>query len=182
VLDGHRHNDQLLLVTVPTIRTLVPEDWPQVEAIYREGIGTGHATFESHPPSWDDFDSSKFPHQRLVAVTENVVVGWAAASPTSTRDVYRGVAEHSIYIAAHARGRGIGDSLLSALIESTEAAGMWTLQSAIFPENTSSLRLHEHHGFRIVGRRERIAQMNHGPLAGAWRDVYLVERRSTLIS
>ncbi|MCU1405755.1 MAG: N-acetyltransferase [Glaciihabitans sp.] len=160
------------------IRALTASDWPQVEAIYREGISTGHATFEPEPPSWETFDLGKLPGQRLVAVEDDTVLGWAAASPTSTREVYRGVAEHSVYVAESARGRGIGDALLGALITSTEAAGIWTLQSGIFPENVGSLTLHVSHGFRVVGTRERIALMTYGPLAGTWRDVYLVERRS----
>jgi phosphinothricin acetyltransferase len=110
------------------------------------------------------------------------VLGWAAASPVSSREVYRGVAEHSVYVASAARGRGIGGELLAALIESSEAAGIWTLQSGIFPENLGSLALHEAHGFRIVGRRERIALMSYGPMAGLWRDVLLVERRSSSVS
>ena len=168
----------MLRVNTPTIRPLAAEDWPRVEEIYREGISTGHATFESHPPSWADFDASRHPVLRLVAVDGDEVLGWAAASPTSSRPVYRGVVEHSIYVSAAARGRGLGDALLAALIESAEAAGVWTLQAGIFPENTTSLHLHARHGFRIVGRRERLALMGYGPLAGIWRDVYLVERRS----
>ena len=161
-----------------TVRRLTPDDWPSVEAIYSEGIDTGHATFEPHPPSWGDFDGSKYPDLRLVAVDGDVVVGWAAASPTSARPVYRGVAEHSVYVSRSARGRRLGGALLAALVESAEAAGVWTLQSGIFPENIASLQLHARQGFRIVGRRERLALMTYGPLAGLWRDVYLVERRS----
>jgi L-amino acid N-acyltransferase YncA len=160
------------------IEVLKEKHWLAVEAIYREGIATGHATFEAEPPSWEQFDAGKLPDQRLVAVENGTVLGWAAASATSSREVYRGVAEHSVYVAAAARGRGIGRDLLAALIESTEAAGIWTLQSGIFPENLGSLALHDALGFRIVGRRERIALMPYGPMAGLWRDVLLVERRA----
>lgn len=165
-------------MTRPAIRALAATDWTQIEAIYREGIETGHATFEPRPPTWDDFDSSKHPHHRFAAIDGDTILGWAAASPTSTRDVYRGVAEHSVYVAAAARGKGVGHLLLDALIDSTEAAGIWTLQSGIFPENNASLELHGKHGFRVVGHRERLALMSYGPLAGVWRDVYLVERRA----
>ena len=160
------------------IARLEPSHWLAVEAIYREGIATGHATFEPEPPSWSSFDAAKLPNQRLVAVEEGTVLGWAAASPVSSREVYRGVAEHSVYVATAARGRGIGRALLAALIESSEAAGIWTLQSGIFPENLGSLALHETLGFRVVGRRERLALMSYGPMAGVWRDVLLVERRA----
>ena len=160
------------------IERLDETHWPAVEAIYREGIATGHATFEALPPSWEQFDLGKLPDQRLVAVENGTAVGWAAASATSSREVYRGVAEHSVYVAAAARGRGIGRDLLAALIESTEAAGIWTLQSGIFPENLGSLALHDALGFRVVGRRERLARMAYGPMAGLWRDVLLVERRA----
>jgi phosphinothricin acetyltransferase len=161
-----------------SIEPLQPAHWSGVEQVYREGIATGHATFETEPPSWESFDSGKLPEQRLVALDGDEVLGWAAASPTSTRDVYRGVVEHSVYVASAARGQGIGHALLAALIESAEAAGIWTLQSGVFPENTGSLALHAAHGFRIVGRRERVGQMGYGPLVGQWRDVLLIERRS----
>ena len=151
-------------------------DWPAVEAIYAEGIATGNATFEEHPPSWESFDTGKLPDHRLV-FDDGEVHGWAAVSPTSAREVYRGVVEHSVYVSADARGRGIGAQLLAALVESCEAAGVWTIQSGIFPENEASLALHRAHGFREVGRRERIARMGYGPHAGRWRDVLLFERR-----
>ncbi|MCI4659411.1 GNAT family N-acetyltransferase [Cryobacterium zhongshanensis] len=164
------------------IRDLTEGDWSDVDAIYRGGIATGHATFEVEPPGWRDFNAGKLPAQRHVAVDGTAIVGWTAASPTSTRDAYRGVAEHSIYVAAEARGRGVGHALLTALIDSTERAGIWTLQSGIFPENTGSLALHAAHGFRVVGKRQRLALMTYGPLAGRWRDVLLVERRSHVVS
>ena len=160
------------------IERLQPAHWPGVEQVYREGIATGHATFETEPPSWESFDAGKLAEQRLVAIDGDTVLGWAASSPTSTREVYRGVVEHSVYVATAARGRGVGHALLEALIESAEAAGIWTLQSGVFPENAGSLALHEKHGFRVVGRRERVGLMGYGPMAGQWRDVLLIERRS----
>ncbi|WGW14024.1 GNAT family N-acetyltransferase [Saxibacter everestensis] len=157
-----------------------PTDWPAVEAIFRDGIATGHATFEAKPPAtWEAFDAGKHPDLRLVAVDEDAtLLGWAAASQISSREVYRGVVEHSIYIHPDAHGAGVGTGLLTAFIALADEAGVWTIQSSIFPENTASRRLHERHGFRTVGRRERIAQMTYGPLAGHWRDTILIERRS----
>jgi L-amino acid N-acyltransferase YncA len=160
---------------------MIEADWPEVRAVYAEGIATGHATFEAEPPpTWDTFDAGKVTEHRLVARDgDGVLLGWAAASPVSARPVYAGVLEHSVYVAAAARGRGVGALLLSELIASTEAAGVWTLQASIFAENTASLALHESAGFRRVGVRQRIACMSCGPLAGTWRDTVLVERRST---
>jgi phosphinothricin acetyltransferase len=158
---------------MPEIRPLEPSDWPAVERIYAEGIATRAATFETEPPTWEQFDAGRLPAHRLVAIEDGEIVGWAAVSPTSERDCYAGVVEHSVYVTADARGRGIGRALLDALVESTEAAGIWTIQSSIFPENEASVRLHERAGFRIVGRRERIARLD-----GVWRDTVLVERRS----
>jgi len=159
------------------IRPLIPGDWPAVERIYREGIATGEATFETEPPTWEVFDAGKVPELRLVAVDGEEVLGWAAASRVSTRAAYRGVIEHSVYVAGAARGRGVGRLLLDALVEAADAQGFWTIQSAIFPENTASLRLHAAAGFREVGRRERIARAQLGPRAGEWRDTILLERR-----
>ncbi len=153
-------------------------DWPIVERIYREGIDTGEATFETEPPSWPTFDSGKLPEPRLVAVDEaGHILGWAAASRVSARAVYRGVIEHSIYIAAEARGRGVGHLLLADFLAAADEAGFWTIQASIFPENVASLRLHAAAGFREVGRRERIARAQLGPQAGRWRDTVLIERR-----
>ena len=153
--------------------------WPAVEAIYAAGIATGHATFEAEPPSWAAFDGSRLPGQRFVAVDEEEqVVGWIAASAVSDRCVYAGVVEHSVYVAVDAQGRGIGRALLQALVDSTEAAGIWTIQSGIFPENDASLALHRAVGFEVVGTRRRIGRMTYGPMAGAWRDVLFIERRS----
>ena len=159
------------------IRPLTQTDWPEVERIYSEGIATGNATFESTPPSWDRFDAGKLHVGRLVAVDEGGLAGWAAVSPVSSREVYQGVVEHSGYVADRARGRGLGRLLLNELISACDNAGIWTIQSSIFRENTASLRLHEHAGFRVVGHRERIARMTYGPWVGQWRDTILIERR-----
>jgi len=164
-----------------TVRSITAADWTSVEAIYREGIASGNATFEAEPPTWETFDAGKLPEHRFVAVDCDEVLGWVAVSPTSARPVYRGVVEHSVYVAAAARGLGVGHVLLDALIESTEAAGIWTIQSGIFPENTASRTLHARHGFRELGTRERIGLMTFGPWAGQWRDNVLVERRSPIV-
>lgn len=149
--------------------------WPEVERIYAEGIATGQATFETEPPTWESFDATKLPEHRFVALDQGHVLGWVAASAVSDRCVYAGVVEHSVDVAAEARGQGIGRLLLDALIASTEAVGVWTIQSGIFPENAASVALHRTAGFREVGRRERIGRHH-----GAWRDVILIERRSAL--
>lgn len=160
------------------VRPMRPEDWGRVEGIYRAGIATGHATFEPAPPTWEGFDDTRRRDLRLVAVVDGTVLGWAAASPTSTRAVYRGVVEHSVYVDTAAQGRGVGAALVGALCARADELGYWTIQSSIFPENVGSLRLHERLGFRTVGTRERIALMTYGPLAGQWRDTVLVERRT----
>ncbi|KZE88418.1 GNAT family N-acetyltransferase [Microbacterium sp. TNHR37B] len=160
------------------VRAMIAADWPYVEPIYREGILSGNATFESETPTWEHFDEGKLRVGRLVTIDPTgAVVGWIAASPVSTRPMYRGVVEHSLYVAASARGHGVGAALLDAFLSDVDAAGIWTVQSSIFPENAASIRLHERAGFRRVGHRERIAYMNHGPWAGTWRDTILVERR-----
>lgn len=148
------------------------EDWPAVRDIYAAGIATGNATFETEPPGWEAWDANHLADHRLVATIDDTVVGWAALSPVSDRCAYRGVAENSIYIDPANRGHGIGRQLLTALITGAEAAGFWTVQTGIFPENTASLALHQACGFRIVGTRERIGQ-----LAGVWRDVVFLEHR-----
>ncbi|MCP2636518.1 GNAT family N-acetyltransferase [Microbacterium sp. HD4P20] len=154
-------------------------DWPSVERIYAQGIEDGEATFEVATPSWEAFDAGRLPVGRIVAVDESDAVrGWVAASPVSSRPAYRGVVEHSVYIDREARGRGLGRLLLDAFIAAADADGVWTIQSSIFPENAASLRLHEAAGFRVVGRRERIAQTRIGPHAGQWRDTILIERRT----
>jgi L-amino acid N-acyltransferase YncA len=156
-----------------TIAPLLPEHWPAVRRIYLEGIATRQATFETEAPEWEGWDATHHPFARLVAVREGNVVGWAALAPTSKRPAYAGVAEVSVYVAEAERGRGTGSRLLGALVDASEAHGIWTLQAAVFPENAASVALHQRHGFRVVGRRERIARLD-----GRWRDVLLLERRS----
>ena len=155
-----------------------PEDWEQVRSIYLEGISTGNSTFEADAPDWDKWDSAHLPEHRLVIRAGDSILAWVALSPVSSRCVYSGVAELSLYVAAGRRGKGIGSALLEALIDSSEKAGIWTLQGSIFPENAASLRMVRKHGFREIGRREKLGKMTHGDLAGTWRDVILVERRS----
>jgi phosphinothricin acetyltransferase len=146
--------------------------------IYAEGIATGHATFESQAPAWEAWDGDHLAAHRFVAVDDDgTVLGWAAASPVSGRCVYAGVLEDSVYVAAAARGRGVGRDLLAALLQSAHEAGAWTVQAGIFPENAPSVALHQAAGFRVVGTRERLGRMTHGPLAGRWRDVLLLEHR-----
>jgi L-amino acid N-acyltransferase YncA len=157
------------------IRDLRPQDWPDVVRIYEEGMLTGNATFETQLPSWEAWDAGHLAEHRLVVTLDDEVVGWAALSPYSDRECYRGVAEESIYIAERARGLGLGRRLLGALIASAEAAGIWTLQAGIFPENEASIALHVALGFRVVGVRERL-----GRSRGVWRDVVLLERRSEM--
>ncbi len=152
---------------------MTPEDWPAVERIYAEGISTGDATFETAPPSWDEFDAGRLRAHRFVAEVNGDVCGWVAVAPTSSRECYSGVVEHSVYVAQGARGQGIGTALMRALVASTDAAGVWTIQTSVFSENEASVALHERVGFRVVGRRERIAQLD-----GAWRDTILLERRA----
>jgi L-amino acid N-acyltransferase YncA len=153
------------------------EDWPQVAAIFEEGIAARLATFETAAPTWSDWDASHLAAHRLVAEEDGEVVGWAALGPYSERACYRGVAEISVYVAERARGRGVGRALLEALVAGTERDGIWTLQAGVFPENRASLALHRACGFRVVGVRERI-----GKLDGAWRDVVLLERRTKEIA
>ena len=159
---------------------LTEATWPDVERIYAAGIATGNATFESQTPDWQRFGSSRLLEHAFVALDGGAVVGWVAASPVSSRPVYQGVIEHSVYVDPAAAGRGVGRALVEALIASTETAGIWMIQSSIFPENAASLALHDGLGFRRVGRRERIALMSSGPWAGKWRDTVLVERRSAV--
>jgi len=154
-----------------------PGDWPTVRAIYEDGIITGMATFETTPPDWEKWDSSHINACRLAARTpDRRVLGWAAISPTSSRSVYAGVGEVSVYIAREARGQGIGKALMQALIGASEQAGLWTLQAAIMADNLASIHLHEVTGFRLVGRREKIGRLN-----GVWRDTILMERRSLTV-
>jgi L-amino acid N-acyltransferase YncA len=167
------------VLRVIRLREMTADDWPAVERIYAQGIEDGEATFEVVTPSWETFDAGKLPGLRIVAVDEaGAVLGWVAASAVSSRPAYRGVVEHSVYIDRAARGRGLGRLLLDAFVEAADAAGVWTIQSSIFPQNAASLKLHEAAGFRVVGRRERIARAEVGPHAGQWRDTLLIERRS----
>jgi len=147
-------------------------DWEQVREIYLQGIRSGHSTFETEAPSWERWDEAHLPFARLVMREGERVLGWSALSPVSKREVYRGVAEVTVYVAESARGRGIGRTLLEALIRESERYGIWTLQASIFPENVASVELHRRCGFREVGRRERIAMLNN-----VWRDTLLFERR-----
>src|SRR6516164_8945249 len=159
------------------IRPMLSADAEQVLAVYQAGLDAGDASFETAVPSWAAFDAARLPGHRHVATADDTaeLLGWVAAGPVSSRGAYAGVVEHSVYVTPEARGRGVGGALLRALIGSTEAAGIWTIQSGIFPENTASLRLHVREGFRVVGVRERIGHLN-----GRWRDVVLVERRSSV--
>ncbi len=158
------------------ILPMTENHWDAVRQIYWEGIATGKATFEASVPEWAEWDTRHLPTCRLVASSGDGVLGWAALSRVSSRQVYRGVAEVSIYIAERARGRGVGAALLTALITESERNGIWTLQAGIFAENTTSIRLHQRAGFRTVGTRERIAC-----LKGIWRDTVLMERRSRIV-
>ena len=159
------------------VEALRPEHWPDVARIYADGIATGNATFETEVPTWEGWDEAHLAEHRFVAVDGGRVVGWVAVSPVSQRCVYGGVVENSVYVDASVRGRGVGRLLLERLVASTEAAGIWTVQTGIFPENEASVRVHERVGFRVVGRRERL-----GRLHGVWRDVLFLERRSDVVA
>ncbi|HVN07402.1 MAG TPA: GNAT family N-acetyltransferase [Patescibacteria group bacterium] len=157
------------------IAAMTPEDWLAVRTIYEQGMATGLGTFETKAPGWEEWDSARLPHSRLVA-RGTTVIGWAALSPVSRRACYAGVAEAGVYVAEAARGRGVGRALLEALIVSSEEHGIWTLQGATLAENSASIALQQRCGFRIVGRRERIAKRD-----GVWRDTVLTERRSARV-
>jgi phosphinothricin acetyltransferase len=161
----------------PTVAPMTPAHAQAVVAVYAAGIATGNATFETTPPAWESFDATRLPDHRFVALDGDTVTGWVACSPVSARPAYAGVVEHSVYVDPAYNGRGIGRALLETLIASTEAAGIWTIQSGIFPENTASLTLHRRCGFRQIGVRERVGRHD-----GVWRDVILLERRSPTIS
>ena len=154
------------------VRPLEPGDYPAVAAVFAEGIETGLATFETEVPSWEAWNAAHLPAHRFVAELDGEVAGWTAVVPYSRRAVYRGVGEESVYVAERARGRGVGRALLEAVVESARADGLWTLQAGIFPDNAASLELHRALGFREVGVRERIGQLD-----GVWRDVVLLELR-----
>jgi L-amino acid N-acyltransferase YncA len=158
------------------VRAMTAEDWPRVRAIYEAGIATGNATFETEAPAWEPWDGAHLEAPRLVASRGGDVLGWAALSPVSDRCVYEGVAEVSVYVDPACAGQGVGTAVLAALVQASEAAGIWTLQTGIFPENEASLALHQRCGFRVVGRRERIGRMG-----DRWRDVMFMERRSASI-
>ena len=166
----------VLSPTMLRVESLSPADWDAVREIYREGIATRAATFETAVPGWEEWDRSHLPAPRLTAVRDGRVLGWAALSPISRRAVYAGVAEVSLYVAAAARGSGVGRALLSELIPRSEAAGLWTLQASMLAVNRASLNLFSHLGFREVGRRERLGQLD-----GVWHDVVLLERRSATV-
>ncbi|HEU5233082.1 MAG TPA: GNAT family N-acetyltransferase [Terriglobales bacterium] len=163
-------------VKMISVDTLTEHDWPSVRRIYEEGIATGDATFETSAPNWPEWDAAHLRSPRLVARGEDQVLGWAALSPVSRRQVYAGVAEVSVYVAAEARGQKIGQRLLRALVEASEQSGIWTLQAGIFPENIASLAMHKACGFTSVGKRKRIGRMD-----GRWRDTILMERRSDIV-
>ncbi|PKB68842.1 MAG: N-acetyltransferase [SAR202 cluster bacterium Io17-Chloro-G4] len=158
------------------IEALSAADWPEVSAIYMEGLATGLATFETTVPSWELWNQGHLEVGRLVARAKGKVIGWVALSPTSQREVYSGVNDESIYVAASARGMGVGKSLLEALVKASEEAGIWSLQAGIFRENKASLALHRNCGFRVIGHQER-----KGCLNGVWHDVFLMERRSDVV-
>ncbi|MCD0465200.1 GNAT family N-acetyltransferase [Flavobacterium sp. ENC] len=158
------------------IRKLSVEDWQQVKSIYEKGIETGNATFQTSAPSWEDWNLSHLTSCRIVIENDNRLIGWAALTPVSSRCVYAGVAEVSVYVDPEQSGKGIGLLLLNELVKRSEAEGIWTLQAGIFPENKASIRIHEKAGFRILGIREKIGKQN-----GIWRDTALLERRSRLI-
>jgi L-amino acid N-acyltransferase YncA len=163
-----------------TIRPMRDTDADAVLRIYQAGIDSGNASFESTAPSWDAFDAGKLPEHRYVAVDGgDVVLGWVTVSAVSSRCVYAGVVEHSVYVDPAAQGRGVGRALLDALIRSTERAGIWTIQSGVFPENSASLAVHRRAGFRVVGVRERVGR--HASQGNRWRDVVFIERRSPVV-
>ena len=160
------------------LREMTAGDWPAVAAIYASGIATGHATFETEVPGWEAWDAARHTACRLVLEDgDGRVVGFAALTPVSKRPVYRGVAEVMVYVAEELRGRGLGGRLMRSLVDCSEAAGFWTLQASIFPENAASIRAHERVGFRLVGRREAIARFHDG----RWRDTVVLERRSPTV-
>jgi phosphinothricin acetyltransferase len=159
-----------------TITELKEKHYTFVKDIYLQGIATHNATFQTKAPGWDEWDKGHLQHSRIIAVDENnAVIGWAALSAVSSRCVYAGVAEVSVYIRAGHRGKGVGKRLMQDLIQSSEQNNIWTLQAGIFPENTASLQLHQNNGFRMIGRREKI-----GKMGDTWRDTVLLERRSTV--
>lgn len=158
------------------IRKMTPEDWPAVSQIYADGIATGFATFEKEVPNYDTWHLAHMKGCRLIAINKKTILGWAALSPVSSRCVYGGVAEVSVYVDKNSRGAGVGKLLMETLIQESENEGLWMLQSGIFPENKSSIQLHKKTGFRYIGKRERVGNLN-----GIWKDNLLFERRSKVI-
>jgi phosphinothricin acetyltransferase len=159
-----------------TLENMHPDEWQAVRIIYQEGIDTGQATFETAVPSWEEWDASKLSTGRLVAKMDGSIAGWVALNPVSQREVYAGIVEVSIYVAGAFRGQGVGMALLQAAVESSERAGYWMLQAVMFPENEASVTLHRACGFRLVGKREKVARHH-----GVWRDTVLMERRSQIV-
>jgi phosphinothricin acetyltransferase len=159
-----------------SLRPMRPDDAGAVLAIYQNALDGGDASFETTAPDWTAFDAGRLAGHRWVATDGDLLLGWVAVTRVSPRPVYAGVVEHSVYVDGAAQGRGVGRTLLGRLIESTEAAGIWTIQSGVFPENTASLALHERAGFRTIGTRERVGKHH-----GRWRDVLLLERRSPVV-
>ena len=155
---------------------MLPTHWEAVKTIYEEGIATGNATFQTEAPTWKEWDTSHLPHCRIVAFSNNEMAGWAAISPVSSRCVYSGVGEVSVYVSGTHRHQGVGKLLLKELIAQSEQNGLWTLQSGIFPENINSIKLHEGFGFRQIGYREKI-----GKMGNVWRDNIFMERRSSIV-
>ena len=155
---------------------MLPLHWEAVKQIYAEGLATGNATFQTSVPTWDEWNEAHVKNSRLIAIENEIILGWAALTPVSGRCVYAGVGEVSVYVSEKARGKGIGKILLNALIDESEKNNFWTLQAGIFPENVASVKIHRACGFRIIGAREKIGQSN-----GFWRDTLLLERRSTIV-
>lgn len=175
--DGHK----VVAGEAITVRPMTTDDADSVLRIYQDGIDTGHATFTAELPSWQSWNDGHLSDVRLVAIADGQVAGWFALAGVSSRPVYRGVAEISIYVSQAFRGRGVGHALMRSAVGQTEALGFWTLQAGIFPENKASLALHSEAGFKEIGRRRGLGRMSYGPLKGQWRDVVLMERRSEIV-
>lgn len=163
------------------VRPMTSDDAEAVLRIYKEGIDSGNATFTADLPSWQAWDDGHLPDARFVAIADGQVAGWVALAGISSRPVYKGVAEISIYVSKDCRRRGVGRTLLGKAVEASEAAGFWTLQAGIFPENEASLVLHADFGFVAIGKRRGLGRMTYGPLKGQWRDVVFMERRSEIV-